>query len=117
MQNPLDFTHQVVVVTGGGKGAGKGISERFLQCGAQVVICGRTAPEKLPEANGREAFFVPCDVRDIEQAQQLIDATVERFGRLDVLVNNAGGAPFADAATVFTPLFRIHSEAQPDCAA
>ncbi|AMO55506.1 short-chain dehydrogenase [Endozoicomonas montiporae] len=100
MQNPLDFTGQVVIVTGGGKGAGKGISECFLQQGADVVICGRTEPEQLPAANGREAFFIPCDVRDIEQAQQLVDATVERFGRLDVMINNAGGAPFADAATV-----------------
>lgn len=99
MQNPLDFTDQVVIVTGGGKGAGKGITERFLQQGAQVVICGRNEPDTMPEANGRQAVFFSCDVRDIEQAQQLIDATVERFDRLDVLVNNAGGAPFADAGT------------------
>ena len=100
MQNPLDFTGQVVIVTGGGKGAGRGISERFLQQGAEVVICGRSEPETLPATDGRTAVFFPCDVRDIEQAQQLIDATVERFGRLDVLINNAGGAPFAEAATV-----------------
>ncbi|WP_062267044.1 SDR family oxidoreductase [Endozoicomonas arenosclerae] len=100
MQNPLDFTGKVVLVTGGGKGAGKGISERFLEQGADVVICGRSEPEDMPEHNGRKAVFFSCDVRDVEQAQQLVDATVERFGRLDALVNNAGGAPHADAATV-----------------
>jgi NAD(P)-dependent dehydrogenase (short-subunit alcohol dehydrogenase family) len=100
MQNPLDFTGKVVLVTGGGKGAGKGITERFLEQGANVVICGRSAPENMPEHDGRKAVFFSCDVRDIAQLQQLVDATVERFGRLDVLVNNAGGAPHADAATV-----------------
>ncbi|MGI9282692.1 MAG: SDR family oxidoreductase [Endozoicomonas sp.] len=100
MQNPLDFTGKVVLVTGGGKGAGKGITERFLEQGANVVICGRNEPEDMPEHDGKKAVFFSCDVRDIEQAKQLVDATVERFGRLDILVNNAGGAPNADAATV-----------------
>ncbi|UVJ44636.1 SDR family oxidoreductase [Pseudomonas sp. LS1212] len=99
MHDPMDFRGKVVLVTGGGKGVGRGISQRFLECGAQVVICGRQAPDTLPAHAGREALFLPCDLRDIEQSQQLIDALVERFGRLDVLINNAGGAPFADAAT------------------
>lgn len=99
MHDPMDFRGKVVLVTGGGKGVGRGISQRFLECGAQVVICGRQAPDTLPAHTGREAVFLPCDLRDVEQSQQLIDALVERFGRLDVLINNAGGAPFADAAT------------------
>ncbi|WP_166365267.1 SDR family oxidoreductase [Pseudomonas akapageensis] len=99
MHDPMDFRGKVVLVTGGGKGVGRGISQRFLECGAEVVICGRQAPDTLPAHAGREACFLPCDLRDVEQAQQLIDALVERFGRLDVLVNNAGGAPYADAAT------------------
>ncbi len=100
MDNPLDFTGKVILITGGGKGAGKGITERFLQQGADVVICGRNEPDNMPQYEEKKAVFFSCDVRDLEQAQQLIDATVERFGRLDVLVNNAGGAPNADAATV-----------------
>ena len=105
MSNPLDFTGKVVLVTGGGKGAGKGISERFLQQGAHVVICGRQEPEQLPSAinpqgNQNTAVFFPCDVRDLEQIDQLIGSTIKQFGRLDILVNNAGGAPNADAATV-----------------
>lgn len=99
MQDPMDFCGKVVLVTGGGKGVGRGISQRFLECGAEVVICGREAPVTLPEHQDRQALFLPCDLRDVEQAVALIDAIVERHGRLDVLVNNAGGAPNADAAT------------------
>ncbi|HAN68967.1 MAG TPA: short chain dehydrogenase [Halieaceae bacterium] len=100
MQNPLDFNGRVVLVTGGGKGVGRGISERFMAAGAEVAICGRNPPEQLPAAGGREAFFVACDVRKYEQLEAMVDAVVARFGRLDVLVNNAGGAPEAEAATV-----------------
>lgn len=99
MDNPLDFQGQVALVTGGGKGVGLGISRRFLDAGAEVVICGRSEPDTLPEAGGRSAVFLPCDVRDYEQVEACVNETVTRFGRLDVLVNNAGGAPFAEAAT------------------
>ena len=99
MTDPLDFSGKVVVVTGGGKGVGRGISERFLAGGAEVVICGRTPPEKVPEAGGRAAHFTPADVREVEQIEQVIAFATGRFARLDVLVNNAGGAPAADAAT------------------
>ena len=99
MENPLDMTGKVVLVTGGGKGIGKGISHCFLAAGAEVVICGRNEPEQLPEHGGRSAVFTTCDVRDVEQVVACVDFVVDRFGRLDVLVNNAGGAPFAEAAT------------------
>uniref|UniRef100_A0AAU3H1K4 SDR family oxidoreductase n=1 Tax=Streptomyces sp. NBC_01401 TaxID=2903854 RepID=A0AAU3H1K4_9ACTN len=98
--NPLDFTSRVVLVTGGTKGIGAAIAEAFLGAGADVVVCGRGTPDALPTAGGREAVFVPADVRDPAAASSLVDTTVERFGRLDVLVNNAGGSPDADAATV-----------------
>lgn len=100
MENRTDFTGKAVIVTGGGKGVGRGITQRFLEAGANVVICGRSAPEDMPQVGGNTALFHACDVRDIEQVQALVDFTVEQFGRLDVLVNNAGGAPEADAATV-----------------
>lgn len=100
MDNPLDFSGKAVIVTGGGKGVGKGITECFLAAGADVMICGRSAPETLPSVDGREAVFHTCDVRDYEQLEALVDAAVASFGRLDVLVNNAGGAPYAEAATV-----------------
>ena len=96
----LDFAGKVALVTGGSRGVGRGIAERFLTAGAEVVICGRTAPESPPAAGGRSAVFVAADVRELEQVERLVAATVERFGRLDVLVANAGGAPAVDAATV-----------------
>jgi NAD(P)-dependent dehydrogenase (short-subunit alcohol dehydrogenase family) len=99
MENAIDLTDQVALVTGGGKGVGRGISERLLQAGATVFICGRSQPESLPEAGGRQADFIACDVRDIEQIQACINAVMERAGQLDILVNNAGGAPYAEAAT------------------
>ncbi|MFD0021781.1 SDR family oxidoreductase [Streptomyces sp. NPDC058382] len=98
--SPLDFSGRVVLVTGGTRGIGAAIAVAFLGAGADVVVCGRTAPDAAPAAAGREAVFVPADVRDPAAAAALVDATVERFGRLDVLVNNAGGSPDADAATV-----------------
>jgi NAD(P)-dependent dehydrogenase (short-subunit alcohol dehydrogenase family) len=99
MENPVDLSGKVAIVTGGGKGVGKGITERLLEAGAQVVICGRSAPEELPRGGTGTAIFTPCDVRDVEQIQTCVDFTVENCGRLDILVNNAGGAPHANAAT------------------
>lgn len=99
MSDPLDMSGKVVIVTGGGKGVGRGITHCFLQRGAEVVICGRGEPEAAVERAGRKAHFVACDVRDVEQVERVVGFARERFGRLDVLVNNAGGAPVADAAT------------------
>jgi NAD(P)-dependent dehydrogenase (short-subunit alcohol dehydrogenase family) len=89
----LDLTGRVVLVTGGARGVGRGITESFLSVGAEVVICGRTPPSSPPAA------FVAADVRDPDQVATLVDTIVERHGRLDVAVNNAGGSPPADAAT------------------
>jgi NAD(P)-dependent dehydrogenase (short-subunit alcohol dehydrogenase family) len=99
MDNPLDFSSTAVIVTGGGKGIGRGISECFLAAGAQVLICGRSAPDSLPRSGDREALFTACDVRNFEQIEACVAFALERFGRLDLLVNNAGGAPYAEAAT------------------
>lgn len=96
----LDFSGRAVVVTGGGRGLGRGIALRFMEAGAEVVICARNEPSELPAAGGRTASFVAADVRDPEQSRRVIEACVERHGRLDVLVNNAGGAPPSDTATV-----------------
>ena len=96
----FDFSGRCVLVTGGTRGVGRGIAERFLQAGADVAICGRRPPESSPAAGGREAVFFAADVRDADSVTALVAAVVERFGRLDVLINNAGGSPPADAATV-----------------
>lgn len=98
--DPLDMTGRTVIVTGGTKGLGRVISRRFLEQGADVVICARREPETPVEAGGRTATFVACDVRDPDQIAAVVTAAVDLTGRVDVLVNNAGGAPPADSATV-----------------
>lgn len=118
LDRALDLTGRVVLVTGGTKGVGRGIAERFLEAGATVVVTARSEPASLPSLepgadggtgtggdNGtvgrhaRSATFLPADVRDPEAVAALVDEVVATHGRLDVVVNNAGGAPPAEAAT------------------
>lgn len=100
MVQQSEFSDQVVLVTGGTKGIGRAIAQAFLAAGANVIVCARTAPADLPQAAGREARFVGCDLRDTEAVAALVARIRSEHGRLDVLVNNAGGSPMADAATV-----------------
>lgn len=97
--NNLDYTGKVVLVTGGTKGIGAGIAQSFLTAGASVVVCGRQAPENLPAAEGRSADFFALDLRDVDALSELFAHISERYGRLDVVVNNAGGSPATEAAT------------------
>lgn len=93
---------RVVLVTGGGRGIGRGIALATAEAGADVVVCARS-PEQIEDtaaqvrARGRRALAVPCDVTRREQLEQLVERTLEEFGRIDVLVNNAGGWPPKDA--------------------
>ena len=91
---------QVVIVTGGTKGIGRHIAQRFLDAGAQVAVCARSHPDSLPQSGSRTASFHRCDVRDAASCRAFVDAVGETHGRVDVLVNNAGGSPPVDAATV-----------------
>ena len=93
----LDYAGKVVLVTGGARGVGAGISRSFLGAGGTVIVCGRNQPESLPSIDGRTAEFIAADVRDIESLKALFATIRERFGRVDVVVNNAGGAPHAMA--------------------
>lgn len=99
MTDDHDLSGSVVLVTGGTRGVGRGITEAFLAEGADVVTCGRTEPEEPPAAGGRVASFVPADVREPDEVDTMVAAIAEDKGRLDVVVNNAGGAPAAEAAT------------------
>ncbi|MEV5976224.1 SDR family oxidoreductase [Streptomyces sp. NPDC052114] len=94
-------TRQVVVVTGGTRGVGAGIARSFLTAGAHVVVCARRPPEKPVEAAGAAAEFRPLDLRDAEAAHAFFAQVAADHGRVDALVNNAGGTPFgllADSA-------------------
>ncbi|MGV3564029.1 MAG: SDR family oxidoreductase [Nocardioides sp.] len=90
----LDLAGRVVLVTGGTRGIGRGITTAFLDAGATVVTCSRSEVEPVPGSSHRV-----CDVRDAEAVTALVEEVVAEHGRLDVLVNNAGGAPATDAAT------------------
>jgi len=90
----LDLSGRVALVTGGSRGIGRGIAAVLVESGAAVVTCGRS-PVDDPVA-GTE--HLTCDVRDPDAVAALVAGVVETHGRLDVLVNNAGGAPYALAA-------------------
>ncbi|WP_433231879.1 SDR family oxidoreductase [Actinomadura formosensis] len=94
MSLTLDLGGRTVVVTGGVRGVGAGISRAFLAAGADVVAVARRTPQTLPEADGRTARFVSLDVRDPDAAQAFADG----LDRVDVLVNNAGGGPYLPVA-------------------
>jgi NAD(P)-dependent dehydrogenase (short-subunit alcohol dehydrogenase family) len=99
----LDYAGKGVLVTGGVRGIGRGITEAFLAAGAEVVVCARHDPNQLPSAGGRTASFVAADIRDPEAAAMVVDTAAARFAEqgigLDVVVNNAGGSPLLDSAT------------------
>ncbi|HSG62240.1 MAG TPA: SDR family oxidoreductase [Pseudomonadales bacterium] len=99
------FEGKVAVVTGGAGHIGSAIVKNLLSHGAKVVYCGRRAPDVALFVGDNEAVFVAADIRDASQSQLVIDTAVARFGRLDILINNAGGSPpvaAAEASASFT---------------
>ncbi len=95
---------KVAFVTGGGSGICKGIARAFLAHGAQAAIMGRkadrleAAARELSEGTGRACLATPGDVRDPKQVEAALDATLERFGRIDIVVNGAAGNFLCPAA-------------------
>ncbi|WP_409292836.1 SDR family oxidoreductase [Peribacillus sp. SCS-37] len=97
----FDLTGKVAIVTGGGRGLGRQIAEGFAEAGANVVVCSRkeAACQETAEylkSLGVESFALKCDITNPEEVQNVVDRTKERFGRIDILVNNSGaswGAP------------------------
>jgi citronellol/citronellal dehydrogenase len=106
---PEIFEDQVVLVTGGGSGIGLATALEMTRLGARVAICGRTA-EKLELARGQLAAIggddrvlaATCDIREPSQVQELVTSVIAKWGRFDVVVNNAGGQ-FPSPAQLLSP--------------
>lgn len=103
---PFDFSGSVAIVTGGSSGIGEVTALMLAKAGADVVIAGRkeapleAAAEKISAASGRRCIAIPADVREQDQAQQLVERTVEQCGRIDVVINNAGKGYHAPLRTM-----------------
>lgn len=99
---PDALAGQVAIVTGGGTNLGRTAAAELAACGAHVVIAGRRE-EVLAEAAeviGERCSIAPGDIREPDQAAAIVDAALERHGRLDLLVNNAGGQYFVPAEAI-----------------
>ena len=93
-QRPLNG--QVALITGGGRGIGRAVAIAYAEAGATVCVTARTSSEidqvvSEIEQSGGQAFAITCDVSDRSSVEAMIEQTIEKFGRLDILLNNAGG--------------------------
>tara|TARA_B100001121_G_scaffold50185_1_gene43665 strand:- start:4330 stop:5190 length:861 start_codon:yes stop_codon:yes gene_type:complete len=89
--------NKVILVTGGGSGLGKSMVEYFVELGANVIITSRRkelldeVAKKINAENESEVFPVPCDVRNIDEVEKVVDEAYKKFGKVDCLINNAAG--------------------------
>jgi len=96
---------QVALVSGGGSGLGRATAVELAACGAQVVVCGRRQEpldETVAMCDGGRCTALTCDIREEEWVEALVDSVLERHGKIDLLVNNAGGQ-FLTPAEDITP--------------
>jgi NAD(P)-dependent dehydrogenase (short-subunit alcohol dehydrogenase family) len=104
---------KVVVITGGGTGLGRSMAKYCLQLGAQVCITSRKQEvldhtvEELRQETGREAMAVACDVRSYEAVEQMLEAVVQRHGRVDSLINNAAGNFISPTERLSSKAFQV----------
>jgi len=89
----MDESRRIVLVTGGTRGIGAAIASAFAAQGDEIIVCARNAVEDCPHQ------FLATDLREASTCESLVADVVEQYGRLDVLVNNAGGSPPADTSS------------------
>jgi 7-alpha-hydroxysteroid dehydrogenase len=109
LQEAFSLTDKVAIITGAGRGIGAQTAKTYAEAGADIVLAARTK-EQLDEVAevvrgfGRRALVIPCDANDNEALEGLVTQTMAEFGRIDVVVNNAGGTmprPFMDTSAGF----------------
>ncbi|WP_395395550.1 SDR family NAD(P)-dependent oxidoreductase [Novosphingobium sp. BL-8A] len=104
----LDFSGKVAIVTGGATGIGYATALQLAKLGCRVAICSRSADELLAAADritaesGSECLAIPTDVKNEEAVIRMVERVMEAFGRIDVLVNNAGGTRMGPLETIPT---------------
>jgi NAD(P)-dependent dehydrogenase (short-subunit alcohol dehydrogenase family) len=95
----MNYREKVVIITGGGKGIGEGCVRAFVGAGSSVVFCARSEEaghrlaSEVNQIGPGEAHFTRCDVSKVEQLERVVDTAIERHGRIDCLINNAGWHP------------------------
>ena len=97
---------QVAIVTGGGSGLGRATALELAACGAQVVVAGRREEPLQETARAERVEARTCDIREEEQVGALVDGVLDRHGRVDLLVNNAGGQYMVPAEDITPKGFR-----------
>lgn len=101
----FDLTGKTAIITGGGRGLGEQIAEGLAEAGANIVLCSRKkeacdeVASRLSESGAGEAIGLKCDVTSQEDIKKVVEETINKFGRIDILVNNSGatwGSPAVD---------------------
>ena len=95
----INFKNKTVVITGGSKGIGLEITKTFLKHQANVIILARNKPKQKIQSKGNTGYFIECDIRNTESIDSAIKDIASKYKSIDVLINNAGGAPMADSLT------------------
>ena len=95
----INFKNKTVVITGGSKGIGLEITKTFLKHQANVIILARNKPKRKIQSKSNAGYFIECDIRNTESIDCALKGIASKYKSIDVLINNAGGAPMADSLT------------------
>ena len=93
----INFKNKTIVITGGSKGIGLEITKTFLKHQANVIILARNKPKRKIQSKGNKGYFIECDIRSTESIDSALKDIASKYKSIDVLINNAGGAPMADS--------------------